>query len=87
MKVDSTFQCFHGTEIGIVELSGCYLTKDKPRYLKDHVKEYWGCHNLLNDIITKFNNGDYKILRRLRVWFFHIHGKLIDKLNLNFCIC
>ncbi|CAG8629560.1 11116_t:CDS:2 [Funneliformis caledonium] len=58
----------------MVELSGGYLTKDMPRYLKDHVKGYWGCRDLLNDIIINFKNGDYKILRHLRVWFFHIHG-------------
>ncbi|CAG8655467.1 11457_t:CDS:10 [Ambispora gerdemannii] len=67
MKVD-------GLEIGMVELSGGYLTKDTPRYLKDHIKGNWGCRDLLNEIITKYNHGDYKILRRLRVWFFHIHG-------------
>ncbi|CAG8644531.1 18126_t:CDS:10, partial [Acaulospora morrowiae] len=76
MKVDGSFQSPNdkGLEIGMVELSGGYLTKDTPRYLKDHVKGYWGCRDLLNEIITKFNHGDYKILRRLRVWFFHIHG-------------
>ncbi|CAJ0841840.1 4394_t:CDS:10 [Entrophospora sp. SA101] len=63
-----------GLEIGMVELSGGYLTKDTPRYLKDHVKGNWGCRDLLNEIITKYNHGDYKILRHLRVWFFHIHG-------------
>ncbi|CAG8609835.1 4449_t:CDS:10, partial [Diversispora eburnea] len=76
MKVDGSFQSPNdkGLEIGMVELSGGYLTKDTPRYLKDHVKGNWGCRDLLNEIITKYNHGDYKILRRLRVWFFHIHG-------------
>ncbi|RIB12266.1 hypothetical protein C2G38_2041964 [Gigaspora rosea] len=75
MKVDGSFQFpdERGLEIGMVELSGGYLTKDLPRYLKDHVKGYWGCRDLLNDIITNFNHGDYKIMRRLRVWFFHVH--------------
>ncbi|CAG8621738.1 12430_t:CDS:10, partial [Gigaspora rosea] len=76
MKVDGSFQFpdERGLEIGMVELSGGYLTNDLPRYLKDHVKGYWGCRDLLNDVITNFNHGDYKILRRLRVWFFHVHG-------------
>ncbi|CAI2183699.1 6157_t:CDS:10, partial [Funneliformis geosporum] len=26
------------------------------------------------EIAKKFNHGDYKVLRRLRTWFFHIHG-------------
>ncbi|CAG8768493.1 23392_t:CDS:2, partial [Gigaspora rosea] len=76
MKVDGSFQFpdERGLEIGMVELSGNYLTKDLPRYLKDHVKGYWGCRDLLNDIITNFNHSDYKIMRHLRVWFFHVHG-------------
>ncbi|CAG8740062.1 11641_t:CDS:2, partial [Ambispora leptoticha] len=38
MKVDGSFQFpgERGVEIGMVELSGGYLTKDMPRYLKDH---------------------------------------------------
>lgn len=63
----------------MIELSGGYLTFDMPRYLKDHVKGYWGCRDLLNDITTKYSHGDFKIMRRLRVWFFHAHGKLIIK--------
>ncbi|CAG8511998.1 15315_t:CDS:10, partial [Racocetra persica] len=38
-----------GLEIGMVKLSGSYLTNDLPHYLKDHVKGYWGCRDLLND--------------------------------------
>ncbi|CAG8562785.1 10805_t:CDS:10 [Diversispora eburnea] len=69
MKVDGSFQFpdERGVEISMVELSGRYLTKDMPRYLKDHVKGYWGCRDLLNDIIIKFKHSDYKILRRLRL--------------------
>ena len=63
----------------MVELSGGYLTFDMPHYLKDHVKGYWGSRDLLNDIFTRFNRGDYEIMRRLRTWFFHMHGKLIDE--------
>ncbi|PKB95518.1 hypothetical protein RhiirA5_436565 [Rhizophagus irregularis] len=76
MKVDGSFHSpdEESLEIGIVELSGGYLTSDLPRYLKDHVKGYWGCRDLLNDIVRKYNRGDYKIFRRLRSWFFHIHG-------------
>ncbi|CAG8674561.1 11000_t:CDS:2, partial [Dentiscutata heterogama] len=59
MKVDGSFQFpdERGLEIGMVELSGGYLTNDLPRYLKDHVKGYWGCRDLLNDVITNFNHG------------------------------
>ncbi|RHZ89168.1 hypothetical protein Glove_18g128 [Diversispora epigaea] len=69
MKVDSSFQSPNdkGLEIGMIELFSEYLTKDTPRYLKDHVKGNWGCCDLLNEIITKYNHGDYKILRRLRL--------------------
>uniref|UniRef100_U9SNZ8 Uncharacterized protein n=2 Tax=Rhizophagus irregularis TaxID=588596 RepID=U9SNZ8_RHIID len=76
MKVDGSFHSpdEESLEIGMVELSGGYLTSDLPRYLKDHVKGYWGCRDLLNDIVRKYNRGDYKIFRRLRSWFFHIHG-------------
>ncbi|CAG8496648.1 15589_t:CDS:2, partial [Funneliformis mosseae] len=76
MKIDGSFHSpgEEGLEIGMVELSGGYLTSDLPRYLKDHVKGYWGCRDLLNDIVRKYNRGDYKIFRRLRSWFFHIHG-------------
>lgn len=89
MKVDGSFHSpdEESLEIGMVELSGGYLTSDLPRYLKDHVKGYWGCRDLLNDIVRKYNRGDYKIFRRLRSWFFHIHGKLIYKLGLYFFSC
>ncbi|KAF0488693.1 hypothetical protein F8M41_022198 [Gigaspora margarita] len=76
LKVDGIFYTpgNKGLEIGIVELSGGYLNTDMPRYIKDHVKGYWGCRDILNDIVKKYNRGDYKILRNLRTWFFHIHG-------------
>ncbi|CAG8527776.1 14127_t:CDS:10 [Acaulospora morrowiae] len=76
MKVDGFFQSpgDKGPELGMIELSGGYLTFDMPRYLKDHVKGYWGTRDLLNDIFTKFNRGDYEIMRHLRTWFLHVHG-------------
>ncbi|KAF0370206.1 hypothetical protein F8M41_013268 [Gigaspora margarita] len=76
MKVDGIFYTpgNKGLEIGMVELSGGYLNKDMPRYIKDHVKGCWGCRDILNDIVKKYDRGDYKILRKLRTWFFHIHG-------------
>ncbi|CAG8739851.1 2391_t:CDS:10 [Cetraspora pellucida] len=75
MKVDGIFHTpgNKGLEIGMVELSGGYLTSDMPRYVKNHVKGCWGCRDSLNDIVKKYNRGDYKILRKLRTWFFHIH--------------
>lgn len=53
MKVNGTFQFPDeiGLKIGMVELSGGYLTKDIPRYLKDHIKGYWECIDLLNDTV------------------------------------
>ncbi|CAJ0762444.1 404_t:CDS:2 [Entrophospora sp. SA101] len=67
MKVDGLFHTpgNKGLEIGMVELSSGYLTSDMPRYIKDHVKGYWGCHDILNDIVKKCNCGDHKILRNL----------------------
>ncbi|CAG8601925.1 1509_t:CDS:10, partial [Dentiscutata heterogama] len=80
MKVDGIFHTpgNKGLEIGMVELSGGYLTSDMPRYVKDHVKGCWGCRDILNDIVKKYNRGDYKILRKLRTWFFHIHGQEVQ---------
>ncbi|CAG8667140.1 7760_t:CDS:10, partial [Ambispora leptoticha] len=80
MKVDGFFQSpgERGPELGMIELSGGYLTFDMPHYLKDHVKGYLGSRDLLNDIFTRFNRGDYEIMRRLRTWFFHMHDKLIE---------
>ncbi|CAG8476317.1 5536_t:CDS:2, partial [Scutellospora calospora] len=80
MKVDGIFHTpgNKGLEIGMVELSGGYLTSDMPRYIKDHVKGCWGCRDILNDIVKKYNRGDYKILRNLRTWFFHIHGQEVQ---------
>ncbi|CAG8636112.1 9749_t:CDS:2, partial [Racocetra fulgida] len=69
MKVDGSFQFpdERGLEIGMVELSGGYLTNDLPRYLKDHVKGYWGCRDLLNDVITNFNHDDtLKVLEEFK---------------------
>ncbi|PKY53459.1 hypothetical protein RhiirA4_471674 [Rhizophagus irregularis] len=63
-----------GYEIGMVELSGGYLTFDMPRYLKDHIKGFCGCRDLLNDICLRYSLGDFKIMRHLRVWFLHCHG-------------
>ncbi|CAG8523913.1 2512_t:CDS:10 [Scutellospora calospora] len=80
MEVDGIFHTpgNKGLEIGMVELSGGYLTSDTPRYVKDHVKGCWGCRDILNDIVKKYNHGDYKILRNLRTWFFHIHGQEVQ---------
>ncbi|CAB4407788.1 unnamed protein product [Rhizophagus irregularis] len=58
----------------MVELSGGYLTFDMPRYLKDHIKGFCGCRDLLNDICLRYSLGDFKIMRHLRVWFLHCHG-------------
>jgi hypothetical protein len=81
MKVDGSFQSpgEKGLEIGMVELSGGYLTSDLPCYLKDHVKGFWGIRGLLNDLVKKFNHGDYKVLRHLCTWFFHIHGTVSNR--------
>ncbi|CAG8822348.1 1372_t:CDS:2, partial [Dentiscutata erythropus] len=75
MKVDGIFHTpgDKGIEIGMIEISGGYLNSDTPRYIKDHVKGYWGCRDILNDTVKKYNRGDYKILRNLRTWFFHVH--------------
>jgi hypothetical protein len=83
MKVNGMF-CSpgeQGYEIGMVVLSGGYLTFDLPRYLKDHVKGFCGCRDLLNDILLKYSLGDFKIMRNLRVWFLHCHGKLVSSIN------
>nr|CAG8527328.1 837_t:CDS:2 [Entrophospora candida] len=56
MKVDGLF-CSSRNEIGMVKLSGGYLTFDMPRYLKDHIKGFCGCHDLLNDIFLKNRLG------------------------------
>ena len=80
MKVDGMF-CSpgeQGYEIGMVELSGGYLTFDMPCYLKDHIKGFCGCCDLLNDIFLRYSLGDFKIMRHLRVWFLHCHGKLVS---------
>ena len=53
----------------MVELSDGHLTCDLPRYLKGHVRGFWGQHDLLNDAATKFACGDFKIMRQLRTWF------------------
>nr|CAG8672137.1 6068_t:CDS:2 [Entrophospora candida] len=80
MKVDGLFHTpgNKGLEIGMFELSGGYLTSDMPRYIKGHVKGYWGCCDILNDIAKKYNHGDHKILRNLHMWFFHIHGQEVQ---------
>jgi len=74
LKVDGIFQS-SDIEFGMVELSGGHLTCDLPRYLKDHVRGFWGQRDLLNDAAAKFACGDFKIMRQLRTWFFHVHGK------------
>ncbi|PKC68558.1 hypothetical protein RhiirA1_143556 [Rhizophagus irregularis] len=58
----------------MVELSGGHLTCDLPRYLKDHVRGFWGQRDLLNDTAAKFACGDFKIMRELRTWFLHVHA-------------
>ncbi|CAG8615192.1 4355_t:CDS:10, partial [Diversispora eburnea] len=80
MKVDGIFHTpgDKGIEIGMIEISGGYLNSDTPRYIKDHVKGYWGCRDILNDTVKKYNRGDYKILRNLRTWFFHVHGQEVQ---------
>jgi hypothetical protein len=54
-------------EIGMVKLSGGYLNKNISWYIKDHVKGYWGCCDILNDTVKKYNCDDYKILRKLYI--------------------
>jgi hypothetical protein len=77
MNVDGSFQSpgEKGLEIGMVKLSGCYLTSDFPSYLKDHVKGFWKSRDLINNIIKRFNHRNHQILRRLHAWFFQIHSK------------
>ncbi|CAG8658021.1 10211_t:CDS:2 [Funneliformis caledonium] len=74
LKVDGIFQS-SDIEFGMVELSGGHLTCDLPRYLKDHVRGFWGQRDLLNDAAAKFACGDFKIMRQLRTWFLHVHGQ------------
>ncbi|CAG8498798.1 13585_t:CDS:2 [Funneliformis mosseae] len=63
MKVDSFFESFGEKGLGLymIELSEGYLTFDMPYYLKNHMKGYWGCHDLLNNIITKYNHGNLNL--------------------------
>ncbi|RUP47778.1 hypothetical protein BC936DRAFT_145343 [Jimgerdemannia flammicorona] len=75
MKVDGIFQSPVGLEMGFVEMSGGHQTNDQPCYLKDHVRGFRGQCDLLDDAAAKYVASGYHIMRHLRTWFLHTHGK------------
>ncbi|RUS16216.1 hypothetical protein BC938DRAFT_476657, partial [Jimgerdemannia flammicorona] len=62
----------------MLEISGGHLTNDLPRYLKDHVRGFWGMRDLLDYIAGKLSKGDISIMRKLHVWFIHVYGHEIQ---------
>ncbi|CAG8654084.1 5195_t:CDS:10, partial [Ambispora leptoticha] len=78
-KVDGLF-VIDDTEVGLVEMTGGPTVRDLPRYIKDHVRGYWGMRDLLNGIAadTKYCQGSFAVMRRLRVYFIQTHGLDIE---------
>ncbi|KAG9291731.1 hypothetical protein G9A89_012016 [Geosiphon pyriformis] len=77
LKVDGIFQSpgKGGLEIGFLEMSGGHMTHDMPRYLKDHVRGCQGERDILDNVAAKLKYGDYQVMRRMRTWFLHTHGR------------
>ncbi|CAG8505625.1 7508_t:CDS:2, partial [Paraglomus occultum] len=66
--------------VGLVEMTGGPNVRDLPRYIKDHVRGYWGMRDLLNGIAAdmKYCQGSFAVIRRLRVYFIQTHGLDIE---------